>query len=393
MRVETIGACELWHGDMLQVLPTLAADSFHSCICDPPYHLTSIVKRFGADNAAPAKEGKTGAYKRASAGFMGKKWDGGDIAFRPETWAEVLRVLRPGAHLAAFGGTRTFHRMMCAIEVAGFELRDTLCWLYGSGFPKSHDIGKNVEEFLGWGTALKPAWEPISLFRKPLERGLTVAANVLKWGTGAINVDACRVGLTGSFDDPRLGGNGSWNNRRIPDGATVSLPAATLTSSPLGRWPANVVHDGSGEVLAAFPDSDGQQGFVGAKHGARPSINTYGDYGARQDTPPRNDVGSAARFFYSAKADAEDRQGSRHPTVKPVDLMRWLVRLTTPQGGTTLDCFAGSGSTGEAAIREGVGCTLIEMTEEYIPDIRRRLIAAQKQPDLFLVPPVAQVSA
>ena len=212
------GRVTLWAGDCLDVLARLEECSIDSCICDPPYHLTSIVKRFGAENAAPAKVGKTGAYARASAGFMGSKWDGGDIAFRPETWAAVCRVLKPGAYLLAFSGTRTYHRMACAIEDAGFEVRDMVSWLYGSGFPKSHDVSKAIDkdaghwrgragevvieeqvakgkeyertdkgepitdaarEWAGWGTALKPALEPICMARKPLSEG-TVAANVLE---------------------------------------------------------------------------------------------------------------------------------------------------------------------------------------------------------------------
>ena len=184
-------------GDCREVLATLPADSVDACVTDPPYHLTSIVKRFGAVDAAPAKFGTDGAFSRMSTGFMGKEWNAGDIAFRPETWAAVLRVLKPGAHMlcfggtrtahrmTCFGGTRTAHRMTCAIEDAGFEIRDTLMWVYGSGFPKSRNIGG------GWGTALKPAYEPIILARKPLD--CTVAANVQRHGTGAINVDACRV--------------------------------------------------------------------------------------------------------------------------------------------------------------------------------------------------------
>ena len=142
-------------GDCVQRMRELPDNSIDSVVCDPPYHLTSIVKRFGADNAAPAKVGKTGAYARASKGFMGQTWDGGDVAFQPETWAEVLRVLKPGGHLVAFSGTRTYHRMAVAIEDAGFEIRDQLAWVYGSGFPKSHNQPG------GWGTALKPSWEPM----------------------------------------------------------------------------------------------------------------------------------------------------------------------------------------------------------------------------------------
>ncbi len=364
------------HGDMLQVLPGLVADSFHACVTDPPYHLTSIVKRFGAANAAPAKVGQTGAFARASRGFMGKQWDGGDIAFRPETWVEVLRVLKPGAHLVAFGGTRTFHRMAVAIEDAGFELRDTLMYLYGSGFPKSHNAGN------GWGTALKPAWEPIILARKPL-RG-TVAANVLAHGCGALNIDGCRVPAS-----DKAWGSGNRDAWRETEGRTDRQPNSYGQSdaSPGARWPANVLHDGSNEVLQAFPDAPGQQRFVGAQHGKRDSVNAYGDYGIRPDVEPRNDAGSAARFFYTAKATAEDRVGSKHPTVKPLALMRYLVRLVCPPGGTILDPFAGSGTTGMACLAESFNATLIEREAEYVADIKRRIAHVVGLDTPLFVPP------
>ena len=414
------------HGDCLNVLATLPAATFHACVTDPPYHLTSIVKRFGSESAAPAKVGKTGAYARASAGFMGKQWDGGDVAFRPETWAAVARVLKPGAHLLAFGGTRTFHRMACAIEDAGFELRDTVMWVYGSGFPKSHDVSKGIDKaaglrgtfgdaktpahqryvekgemrgdrghdgwqrpwmddpeavanagrlyvpataeaaaWTGWNTSLKPAWEPIIVARKPLDG--TVAGNVLAHECGALNIDGCRVPSGESTVRHNHDGAGTHEFWRTGNGADY-------TAGPeLGRWPANVIHDGSDEVLAAFPDASGQQRFVGAQHGQRDTVHCYGDYGVRPDIQPRSDAGSAARFFYSAKATAEDRIASKHPTVKPLALMRYLVRLVTPPGGQVLDCFAGSGTTGMACMAEGFDATLIEREPEYVADIRRRI--------------------
>lgn len=482
------------HGDCLVELPNLATDTFHAAVCDPPYHLTSIVKRFGGKNAAPAQFGSDGVYARASAGFMGKQWDGGDIALRAETWTEVLRVLKPGAHLLAFGGTRTFHRMAVAIEDAGFEIRDTVMWLYGSGFPKSHNVSKGIDKrrfgsdqaahfkialteavrqsgktrqqinaecgftmrfdiafekdpegwgcslptveqydticrvlccagdgerlsvlrqwprtqleklykvvgyenrtnspsgivstgrsgvpvtreltepgtpeaaaWAGWGTALKPAWEPIIVARKPMIG--TVAANVLAYGTGALNIDACRVGTEGGTKGCDAGPSNGISGDGLNGSFGQPVPG-------LGRWPANVIHDGSDEVEAAFPDAPGQQGYVGPEHGNRPSLNVYGDFGPRPPSVPRGDAGSAARFFYSSKADASDRASSKHPTVKPLDLMRYLVRLVTPPNGHVLDCFAGSGSTGEAAKLEGFDATLIEREAEYIEDIRRRL--------------------
>jgi site-specific DNA-methyltransferase (adenine-specific) len=348
------GKVALHAGDCVEVMASLPEASVDSVVCDPPYHLTSIVKRFGADGAAPAKVGKTGAYARASAGFMGKQWDGGDVAARVETWAAVFSVLKPGGHLLAFSGTRTYHRMVCAIEDAGFEVRDQIGWTFGSGFPKSHNAGN------GWGTALKPAWEPIVLARRPLIG--TVAANVLQFGTGAINVDGCRVGT----DDTRsvasksalgLINDDSWKAQEV------------MAGSACGRWPANLVHDGSEEVLEAFPDADG------AVSNSRTANNNavYGEQNGMERQVGRGDSGSAARFFYTAKADSEDRLGSKHPTVKPLDLMQWLVRLVTPKGGVVLDPFAGTGTTGEAAWREGMRAILIEREEEYQADIARRM--------------------
>jgi len=611
-RKEVIGDATLYCADMLAVLPTLAADSIDGCVTDPPYHLTSIVKRFGAEGAAPAKVKETGAYARASAGFMGKKWDGGDIAFRPETWAEVYRVLKPGAHVLAFGGDRTFHRLVTAIEDAGFEIRGTLLYLFGSGFPKSHNIGKKLDatnqrcscpadlrsvrqgmdaahpvssraeqdlfqgmrggsgepgndgnaaghsfsalrdvrhlgaspaipsaargsdvlqQFMpvedvrrpaeavrgqhegantagavwtgqsgvegrgdaqasegelyrrplcesarlgaadgpqgrvhngapsrngehvrlpadpagvreprgpqsseqpseqsdavsdergsqawgGWqvcgrcskpiipegiGTALKPAAEFICLARKPLS-GKTIAANVLMHGTGAINVDGCRV--FGAEEAQQRQGEPSQETRYTEEGGTNFAaqpgrrykvrrmkPGATLERTggnwrpddgPMyegelkpGRWPANVIHDGSDEVVEAFPEAPGQMAAVRPDSGkGQKTDNIYGAFGANSNHELRNDSGSAARFFYTAKADAADRLGSKHPTVKPVDLMRWLVRLICPPGGTILDPFAGTGTTGMACLAEGFKAVLIEREAEYFADIINRM--------------------
>jgi DNA modification methylase len=421
-RVETIAEGITLHpGDCLDVLAAMADASVDSCVCDPPYHLTSIVKRFGADNAAPAKEGKTGAYARASRGFMGKQWDGGDIAFRTDVWAHVLRVLKPGGHLLAFSGTRTYHRMTCAIEDAGFEIRDQIGWAYGSGFPKSHDVSKGIDraagaerevlgvvgrsgaerscmagdfaggeytatapatdaarEWQGWGTALKPAWEPVVMARKPLIG--TVAQNVLKHGTGAINVDGCRISTeesTARYSYERKTSKGTaggafGNAERVRHMSDEPIHAG---GSPLGRWPANIVHDGSDEVVGAFPET--QSGNLNRVNG---SGEGYG-FAGRSDINHAGDAGSAARFFYTAKADADDRLGSKHPTVKPLDLMQWLVRLVTPPGGTVLDPFAGTGTTGEAAFREGFRAVLIEREPEYQNDIRRRMSLVLGGPD------------
>lgn len=373
------GRVVLHRGDCMTVLPTLGENSVDAVVTDPPYHFASIVKRWSGQGPPPVD----GVYRRSTQGFMGKEWDGGDIAFRPDTWAAVLRVLKPGGHLLAFGAPKNAHRLTCAIEDAGFEIRDTLMWLFGSGFPKSHDVSKGIAKRLrrlaeqaaawsGWGTALKPAYEPICLARKPLEG--TVAENVLKWGTGAINIDGCRVGT----DDPTArhtfhsmrGGN--YENHK---------PSERIESggSTLGRWPANILHDGSEEVVGAFPETSSGSGDKGNK-----TIGVQG-YGSNSRTYSsaiyEGDSGSAARFFYASKADSDDRIGSKHPTVKPLDLMQYLVRLVTPPKGVVLDPFAGTGTTGEAAWREGFSAILIEREPEYIADIERRIKLCLAGPD------------
>ena len=346
------GKVDLHCGDMAVVLATLNENSIDSCVTDPPYHLQSIHKRFAAKGRDETSERyAAGPYGRTAKGFMGKQWDGGDVAFQVETWAQVYRVLKPGAHLIAFSSTRTYHRMACAIEDAGFEIRDQIGWVYGSGFPKSHNIGD------GWGTALKPAWEPIVFARKPIEG--TVAQNVLKWGTGAINIDGCRVG-TETLPAQMAG------QAKLGTFERTNM----LTPERVGRWPANVITDGSDEVVAAFPAETANGNWSGRQNGA--AIWGGGQDGYRGDAR-ESDAGSAARFFYTAKADDDDRLGSKHPTVKPLDLMQYLVRLVTPPKGVVLDLFAGTGTTGEAAFREGFSSILIEREPEYQDDIRRRM--------------------
>jgi site-specific DNA-methyltransferase (adenine-specific) len=331
------GKVRLLRGDCLELLPTLEECSIDSCVTDPPYHLTNNT---GTRSPLPGQYTPIGKPKQPKGGFMGKQWDGGDIAFNHLVWELVFRALKPGAHLLAFSGTRTYHRMACAIEDAGFEIRDQIGWCYGSGFPKSHDIGN------GWGSALKPAWEPIVLARKPLSES-SIAANVLKHGAGGINIDGCRVGI----DDTQ------------------------------GRWPANLIHDGSEEVVRGFPDvSSGAPGVM------RLGENRGAAYGAESRPPGTQmtgfgDSGSAARFFYTAKADSDDRLGSKHPTVKPVDLIQYLVRLVTPKGGLVLDPFAGTGTTAEAGFYEGLQVVLIEREEEYQADIVRRMGLCLAGPD------------
>lgn len=279
--------------------------------------------------------------------FMGRKWDY-DVP-SVEIWAECLRVLKPGGHLLAFAGTRTQHRMACRIEDAGFEIRDMLAWVYGSGFPKSH----NGE----WGgTALKPALEPITMARKPLSG--TVEANWREHGTGALNIDGCRV----ATDE---------NCARVP--AMVGDTAAGFgkgiamggRGSDAGRWPANLIHDGSPEVVALFPAKAGASAPVKGNEASKASVGNV--TGERNRVPGafHADTGSAARFFYCAKASKADRGDNTHPTVKPTDLMRYLCRLVTPPGGVVLDPFMGSGSTGKAAKLEGLDFIGIERDSEY----------------------------
>lgn len=330
---------QVLHGDCLHILKTLPDNSVDSVVTDPPYGLS----------------------------FMGKKWDY-DVP-TVDMWAECLRVLKPGGHLLAFAGTRTQHRMAVRIEDAGFDIRDMIAWVYGSGFPKSH----NGE----WGgTALKPALEPITVARKPLTG--TVEQNWREHGTGALSIDACRVAT-----EDNLGGCAYAKNpteRDVMWGADAGNSwvrgGAGDFAQPVGRWPANLIHDGSDEVLAAFPQAKGQQGAVGPQHGAKSSVNTYGDYGPRDLCTPRGDTGSAARFFYCAKASKKDRgEGNAHPTVKPTDLMRYLCRLVTPAGGVVLDPFLGSGTTGKAALLEGFRFIGIEMDAGYAALAEARIAA------------------
>lgn len=346
------------HGNSLNELPYLEDCSVDAIITDPPYEL----------------------------GFMNKKWDASGIAYNVNIWAHCLRVLKPGGHLLAFGGTRTYHRMACAIEDAGFEVRDSINWIYGSGFPKSLDVSKAIDkaagaereiigerklggnaaqstqekggtfasntnsvgvepisvpittpstdeakQWEGWGTALKPAHEPIVLARKPFED--TVANNVMQHGTGALNIDGTRVGE---------GGQGTWASPRGGIWKTDSEQKAELLSSTVGRWPANVIIDDS--IEAAW-------------------------------TP----------FFYCAKAAKSERNAGLpkdanvHPTVKPLELMKYLCRLITPPNGTILDPFAGSGSTLVAATLEGFNSIGIEMTADYLPIIEARIKWAESQ--------------
>jgi site-specific DNA-methyltransferase (adenine-specific) len=296
---------------------------------------------------------------------MGKTWDGGDIAFRPETWRLVFDAMKPGAHLAAFGGSRGYHRMACAIEDAGFEIRDSLMWIYGTGFPKSHNLGN------GWGSALKPAFEPIVLARKPMIG--TIAANVALHGVGALNIDACRVGS----EERTYSAKGTTTNAgmiRVSE-SKIGVAAEPVTVS--GRWPANVLHDGSDEVVEAFAAfGEKKAGIAKEPKNKQMARSIYGETNTLGRECGFADAGTAARFFYCAKASKSDRAGSSHPTVKPLSLMRWLCTLITPPGGTILDPFSGSGSTLQAAAECGFHAIGIEREAEYFADIVARLNAS-----------------
>ncbi len=314
--------------------------TFDAIVCDPPYHLSTVANRFGRRGAAPISAGEQGGvnpYRMMATGFLGQEWDGGGIAFDVGTWRAAYRVLRPGGHLVAFGGPRTFHRLAVAVEDAGFEIRDTIMWVFGIGFPKS----KNLEgEHKGWGSALKPGYEPILIARRPLAASLS--RNVALHGTGALNIGKCRVPLEQDAhpaDAKRYASN--WDRLQSRSASSLAMKGVLGKTDlrpyePKGRWPANIIHDGLGE--------------------------------------------SWSRYFYAAKTSKADRgPGNKHPTVKPNELMRYLLRLVTPSGGTVFDPFLGSGSTAKAAVQEGFSVVGCEITPEYVQIARRRL-EAEKVP-------------
>lgn len=400
-RREVIGNAELWLGDCREVLATLPAASVDAVVTDPPYGLR----------------------------FMGKQWDY-DVP-TVEVWAECLRVLKPGGHLLAFAGTRTQHRMAVRIEDAGFEIRDMIAWVYGSGFPKSLDVSKAMDkaagadravvgskiglpgyhlsghdggeafghglssstpetrakaavittaatdaarQWQGWGTALKPALEPITMARKPLIG--TVAANVSEFGTGGLNIDGCRIAAADGYTENAV-------TQGVNTAQTSYEPRRerrTFEPQPAGRWPANLIHDGSEEVLAVFPESS--SGHWPTERGAG-GISTSGHAGQGDLDGRHGSTGSAARFYYCAKADRNDRNDgaaqNNHPTVKPTDLMRYLCRLVTPPGGVILDPFMGSGSTGRGALLDGFRFVGIEISPEYHAIAACRIAEVQRQ--------------
>ena len=445
----------IYNGDCLVVMDSMNKCSVDSIVTDPPYHLTSIVERFGKQGSAPAQFGTDGAFARASKGFMGKEWDGGDIAFQVDTWRKCFELLKPGGHLIAFSGSRTYHRMAVAIEDAGFEIRDQCIWLYGSGFPKSHNIGKQIDkiqgnerevvgsrkahdirgnalmeasvpeykkeqsvidleitkgssDWEGWGTALKPAHEPMVLARKPIQEK-SVADNVLKHGVGGINIDDCRVQCEPDDNIVRperteaqaynffRGGEEDQTNVRKTTQRQPRNEQSVWTDNnsgmkaegsmfadadPRGRYPSNVMHDGSKAVQDIFPYTKSgkmKQHIEGGQY------NVYGKMYPR-DVETIGDEGSASRFFYTAKTNQAERNAganNTHPTVKPVELMKYLVRLVTPKNGLVLDPFMGSGSTGMAAREEDFQFVGIEKEEEYYEIAKARIKNVKPQLKLF----------
>lgn len=356
-------------GDCRELLRELPADSVDAVVTDPPYEL----------------------------GFMGRDWDQAGISFQRATWEAVLRVLKPGGHLLSFGGTRTYHRIGCAIEDAGFEVRDSIHWVYGTGFPKGQNIEKTSgPAWAGWNTALKPAHEPIVVARKPLSEP-TVSENALRWGTGAINVDGCRVApeLSGRWP-PNLVLTHSPDCRRVGE-RKVKPAGGDIAVGSKGSGPRT-------RTSSIYGDDERERGDWRAYKGDD-GLETVADYECAESCPvaaldrqsgtlKNGNEGGASRFFptfewdseidvpflYCAKASRRERnegladgQRSTHPTVKPVALMRWLVRLVTSPGGFVLDPFCGSGTTGLAATAESFRFVGFESTEEYCEIAAARL--------------------
>ena len=390
----------LLNGDCIEQMQKLIDDGVQvdSIITDPPYHLTSIVKRYSKENSAPpTSKSMGGAFVRVSKGFMGKEWDGGDIAFRPETWELALKLLKPGGYILAFSASRNYHRMAVAIEDAGFEIRDQMMWLYGSGFPKSLNLGN------GWGTALKPAHEPIVMARKSLEG--TNKQNMEKYGVGGINIDGCRIEgevkhppNNPDFRDAAKQAMAKGGVDKLSFGQDRDAPIKRKTTNrksrskdgvwtdgnsgmkaegsqfadadPKGRFPANVMHGGLETEWAKYfycpkvSKAERNQGLEDF-----PVKKSKGGGGTSNDTWYEDDVNSASGKFGSEKAPSKNT----HPTVKPQELMKYLCRMVTPKGGTVLDIFMGSGSTGMAAKDEGFDFIGIERDKEYFNIAEKRI--------------------
>lgn len=407
-------------GDCLEALKGLPEGSVDAVVTDPPYGLSDHRATDVSDCLAAWLRNEP--YRPNKRGFMGHSWDAWVPG--PEVWKEAYRVLKPGGHIAVFAGSRTHDLMAIGLRLSGFEFRDTLMWIYSQGFPKSLNVNKAIakmadtpnpeKDWAGWGTSLKPAFEPILLFRKPLQG--TVAQNVLAHDTGALNIDGCRIPVDPVTDSTQLRTmvrgmretNDGWGLSRTDGSAeTVSV------IRPEGRWPANVLLDGSDEVVNSFPHTTSGAMKAGTQRAAqkKPGSFCYGIIGGNITSKPiEKNSGSAARFFYCAKISRRDRHeglvdpgpqfshnatlrqientatlGNAHPTVKPTSLMQWLIRLTTPQGGLVLDPFMGSGSTGKAAILEGMRFTGIEQNPDWVKVARARIKYALKNrvPDTY----------
>lgn len=359
-------------GECPEAIKQIPDNSVDSIVTDPPYEL----------------------------GFMGKAWDKTGISYSVNVWIEALRIIKPGGYLLAFGGSRTYHRIACAIEDAGFEIRDQIQWVYGSGFPKSH------KEENGYGTALKPAHEPIVMARKPLSEK-TVAENIKRWGTGAINIDACRI----PGEPTPINKLAKWSGF-----GQLEKPDYQQEINNAGRFPSNLIHDGSDEVIEMFPETNSGSLLKHHKRtGGKSPIGTFDIRDRTGEGEFLGDFGSAARFYYCAKASKQDRDDgcngvekkpggsleggadtrngkiktnqplcrNPHPTVKPTELMRYLCRLVTPAGGTIADLFMGSGSTGRGAVIEGFNFIGIDKDPENIPLAEMRINAAKQQMRLF----------
>lgn len=384
----------LHHGDMREVLATFDPESIDAIVTDPPYGIGFMGREWDSfDPSAVARRKESERRKetvrtserypekvstRSQGGGVPIYYDEsvtGNQRFQAwvEEWAtECLCVIKPGGYLLVCGGSRTFHRLTSGVEDAGFEIRDVLSWLHGSGFPKSHNLKGDRD---GWGTALKPAWEPIVMARKPFKG--TVANNVLEHGTGALNIDACRIEGPGGVG--RVGEVSQTRRYKESGSVPFAMTPGPRGGDPMGRWPANVVLD---EAAAELLDEQSGTLTSGSWNGKRTKPkhnNIYGTYGDDADSPTTGSSGGASRFYYTAKASRSERgEGNMHPTVKPISLMRWLVRMVTPPNGTVLDPFMGSGTTGVAAFLEGFSFIGIEQEAEYLEIARARIKHAER---------------
>lgn len=388
---------EIVNADCLEHMRQMESDSIDAIVTDPPYGIAFMGAKWDSFN------GSNGTESIEERRRKGREYEGGNavvprfgnshgkrvtrdemVAFQnamTPIFEEALRVVKPGAHLLCFGGTRTFHRITCAIEDAGWVIKDCIMWVYGSGMPHGQRVDRLMEkrypnaapEWEGWSTQIKPAWEPIIVAYKPFKGG--VAKNAVVYGTGVMNIDGCRVPTFS--EGPGTTPPSSVGGRRNSMSGSMGRVAYDRSK---GRYPANLLHDGSDEVLECFPDAKGQQGDLRAGIPRRTGV-CYGDFPPTKEYAKRDELDtSAARFFYCAKASKKDRgEGNDHPTCKPTALMQWLVRLVCRRGGVVLDPFCGSGSTGVACMREGMRFVGIEREEHYCEISRRRVSEAYEE--------------